>query len=125
MKKFFQKIKRPQKKVVGWRKYALICLPYLWMALFFFVPFLIILKISFAESAISIPPYTSLFTFEDDKLQISLNLYNYISLCLFKIIEVCLFFNIILFDYWLSCCLGYCNVKTIDKKHNVNVCYFT
>jgi putrescine transport system permease protein len=80
MKKFFQKIKRPQKKVVGWRKYALICLPYLWMALFFFVPFLIILKISFAESAISIPPYTSLFTFEDDKLQISLNLYNYISL---------------------------------------------
>lgn len=77
--KILYKIKHP-KRIVGWRKYAVITIPYLWMALFFFIPFLIILKISFAESIINIPPYSSLFTYEDDKLVISLNLYNYISL---------------------------------------------
>ena len=39
------KTNRRQKKLSGWHKYAVIALPYLWMSLFFFVPFLIILKI--------------------------------------------------------------------------------
>jgi putrescine transport system permease protein len=79
MKRLMQKIKRPS-SISGWRKYAVISLPYLWNFLFFFVPFLIILKISFAESIIAQPPFSSLFTFEDDKLLVSLNLYNYMYL---------------------------------------------
>jgi putrescine transport system permease protein len=37
---------------------AVIGIPYLWLALFFLVPFAIVLAISFAESTIGIPPYT-------------------------------------------------------------------
>jgi len=39
--------------------------PYLWLLLFFLAPFLIVLKISFAEIRIAIPPYTSLLHFID------------------------------------------------------------
>ncbi|MDD6177584.1 MAG: ABC transporter permease subunit [Succinivibrionaceae bacterium] len=80
MKRLVKRMITPPKKLSGWRKYAVISLPYLWNFLFFFVPFLIILKISFAESAISIPPFTSLFGYEDDKLTVTLNLYNYKAL---------------------------------------------
>jgi putrescine transport system permease protein len=43
------------------RRRAVLALPYAWLVLFFLVPFLIALKISFAESVIGIPPYTPLF----------------------------------------------------------------
>ncbi len=33
-------------------------IPFLWLLVFFFVPFLIVLKISFSQSAIAQPPYT-------------------------------------------------------------------
>ncbi len=79
-KALFNKLKGYPKPIHGWRKYAVVSLPYLWMTIFFFIPFLIILKISFSESAVSIPPYTPLFTYDDDKLDIVLNFYNYISL---------------------------------------------
>ncbi len=64
----------------GRRKYAVIAFPYLWMTFFFFVPFLIILKISCSEADIAIPPYTSLFEYDEEKLNISINFGNYISL---------------------------------------------
>src|ERR1700731_1829948 len=35
--------------------------PYLWMALFFLVPFVFVLKISLSQTAIAQPPYTPLF----------------------------------------------------------------
>jgi putrescine transport system permease protein len=35
--------------------------PYLWMALFFLVPFIFVLKISFSQTAIAQPPYTPVF----------------------------------------------------------------
>jgi putrescine transport system permease protein len=48
---------------------------------FFLVPFLLVLKISFADSDSTIPPYTPLFTLGDDSvLQISLHLDNFIRL---------------------------------------------
>jgi putrescine transport system permease protein len=37
--------------------------PYLWMALFFLVPFLFVLKISLSQTAIAQPPYTPVFDF--------------------------------------------------------------
>ena len=79
-KSLFQKLKGSPQPIKGWRKYAVVSVPYLWMTVFFCIPFLIILKISFSESAISIPPYAPLFAYDDDKLTITLNLYNYISL---------------------------------------------
>ena len=49
----------------NWRDRALIFLPYMWMLLFFLVPFLIIFKISFSVTEIAIPPYSPIITFED------------------------------------------------------------
>ena len=42
------------------RRRAVLALPYAWLALFFLVPFAIVLKISLAQTAIGIPPYTPL-----------------------------------------------------------------
>ncbi|WP_420858270.1 ABC transporter permease subunit [Marivivens marinus] len=40
------------------RRFSLIGVPYLWLVLFFLAPFLIVLKISLSDYAVSIPPYT-------------------------------------------------------------------
>ncbi|MFE8115544.1 putrescine ABC transporter permease PotH [Brenneria goodwinii] len=57
-----------------------IALPYLWLLLLFMLPFLIVFKISLAEMARAVPPYTDLISWADDKLDISLNLANYLQL---------------------------------------------
>lgn len=51
--------------------------PYLWLLLFFVVPFLIVLKISFSEAAIAMPPFTDILSYAEQKLTIDLNLGNY------------------------------------------------
>jgi putrescine transport system permease protein len=43
------------------RRWLVIGPPYLWLLLFFGLPFLIVLKISFAEPVMGSPPYTPLF----------------------------------------------------------------
>jgi putrescine transport system permease protein len=43
------------------RKWLVIAVPYVWMLLFFLIPFFIVFKISLSESEISIPPYTPVF----------------------------------------------------------------
>ncbi|MEN8236168.1 MAG: ABC transporter permease subunit [Pseudomonadota bacterium] len=49
-----------------------------WIALFFVVPLLIVLKISFAESIFAAPPYTQLLQWVGDAaVTIHLNLHNY------------------------------------------------
>jgi len=40
------------------RRFFLIAIPYLWLLLLFLVPFVIVLKISLSDIALSIPPYT-------------------------------------------------------------------
>jgi putrescine transport system permease protein len=55
-----------------------VLLPYLWLLLFFVVPFVIVLKISFADLALAIPPYTPLAQWDDkNELAIKLNFNNY------------------------------------------------
>jgi putrescine transport system permease protein len=55
--------------------------PYLWLLLFFVVPFVIVLKISFADIDLAIPPYTSLLQWgEKHALSIRLNFNNYVFL---------------------------------------------
>lgn len=57
-----------------------IALPYLWLICLFLLPFLTVFKISFAEMARAIPPFTDLVTWADDKLNIALNFANYFQL---------------------------------------------
>lgn len=49
----------------------------IWLLVFFLAPFLVVLKISFAELARARPPYTPLFSWEDGRLIIELSFYNY------------------------------------------------
>jgi putrescine transport system permease protein len=58
-----------------------IAVPYLWLMLFFLIPFAIVLKISFADQVIAQPPYTSLLGWVDGKfLTIKLNVNNFLFL---------------------------------------------
>ena len=53
-------------------------LPYFWLLLFFFLPFVIVFQISLAEPQIAQPPYTALTEWVDEAvLQVRLNLGNY------------------------------------------------
>ncbi len=61
-------------------RWLVIAVPYLWMLLFFAIPFAIALKISFASAAIAMPPYTPLFEWVGDSLKVSLNAGNYLFL---------------------------------------------
>ncbi len=59
------------------RRWLVIAPPYFWLLLFFAVPFLIVLKISFSEAAIAMPPYTDLLEYVDQVLTVRLNIGNY------------------------------------------------
>lgn len=67
---------------------AVILLPYSWLMLFFLAPFLMVLKISFADIAVAIPPYTALIEFaidydyEEAYFTLQLNIFNYLRLFL-------------------------------------------
>jgi putrescine transport system permease protein len=55
-----------------------IAIPYGWLTLFFLVPFVIVLKISFADQIIAQPPYSALVELsEKGYLSLKLNLNNY------------------------------------------------
>ena len=57
---------------------AVVSIPYLWLLLFFLIPFVIVLKIAFSETQIAMPPYQPVFQWVGDKvLQIKLNMSNF------------------------------------------------
>jgi putrescine transport system permease protein len=56
---------------------AVVAGPFFWLLLFFFVPFVLVVKISFADLQLGIPPYTELANYKDGVVQISLNLAHY------------------------------------------------
>ena len=45
----------------SWGERLIVLVPYLWLAAFFLLPFLIVLKISLSHTAIAQPPYTPVF----------------------------------------------------------------
>lgn len=47
------------------RRLAVIAVPYLWLLVFFLVPFIIVVKISLSDPAIAIPPYTPTLEMSD------------------------------------------------------------
>jgi putrescine transport system permease protein len=58
-----------------------IAIPYLWLLAFFLAPFLIVLKISFADVQVAMPPYSPLITFvEDGFISLHATLGNYLFL---------------------------------------------
>ena len=72
--KFLQRLKR-----VGGRR-LVIGIPFFWLFLFFLLPFVIVVKISFAEADVAIPPYTDVVSWADNQLTILLNMGNYLLL---------------------------------------------
>lgn len=67
---------------VKWGRLSVISVPTIWLAIFFFVPFIVVFKISLAESAIAIPPYSSLFEWDPEEafMAIKISFANYIYL---------------------------------------------
>jgi putrescine transport system permease protein len=60
---------------------AVVAVPYLWLLLFFLVPFIIVLKIAFAETQLAMPPYQPLLEWAEDRvLAIKLNIGNFLFL---------------------------------------------
>src|ERR1700754_3093515 len=58
-----------------------IAVPWIWLLLFFLIPFVIVLKISFAQTRLGVPPYTPLWEWTGDHfLQLKLNIENYLFL---------------------------------------------
>lgn len=70
---------KPQvlRKPVHWRRLLTIAPPFVWLVVFLLVPFLLVLKISFADLEFGIPPYTALAEFQDHTLSLMLNLRGY------------------------------------------------
>jgi len=56
---------------------AVIGIPFLWLTLFFALPFVLVLKISFADQMMSIPPYTNLVEIKDGVVHFALQLSHY------------------------------------------------
>ncbi|MCP1659561.1 ABC transporter permease subunit [Neisseria perflava] len=58
---------------------AVIAVPYIWLLVLFLIPFAIVLKISFAEQEIAIPPFTPLTSVDEDlgRLNIAISYQNY------------------------------------------------
>jgi putrescine transport system permease protein len=72
---------KPADRTSNWRlpgqHWWVILPPYLWLLLFFAVPFAIVLKISLAEAVIAQPPYTAFYEYVDNVLSIRASLSNY------------------------------------------------
>ncbi|HEY3596492.1 MAG TPA: ABC transporter permease subunit [Paraburkholderia sp.] len=56
---------------------AVVAGPFIWLLLFFLVPFLLVVKISFADQQLGIPPYTDLTSFKDGVIHVALDLSHY------------------------------------------------
>jgi len=66
---------------VSWGRALVTAVPFLWLILFFGLPFLVVLKISFSQAVIAQPPYTPLLTWAEDGIMVlRVNFQNYLLL---------------------------------------------
>ncbi len=66
---------------VSWGRALVTAVPFLWLILFFGLPFLVVLKISFSQAVIAQPPYTPLLTWAEDGIMVlRINFQNYLLL---------------------------------------------
>jgi putrescine transport system permease protein len=75
-----RKLKRALQRITPGGRQLVIGVPFLWLFMFFMLPFFIVLKISFAEADVAIPPYTEIYSYVEQKVQVLLNLGNYVML---------------------------------------------
>ncbi len=62
----------------AWHRRIVLALPWLWTGLFFLLPFAFVLKISFSEAALSVPPYSDFFAYAGGAIVgLKANLANY------------------------------------------------
>jgi len=67
----------------GWRRFVpsartlAIVPPFVWLSLFLLLPFLLVLKISFADLVFGVPPYTPFAELKDHTLSLALHLRGY------------------------------------------------
>lgn len=54
--------------------------PFLWLVLFFLIPFLLVFKISLSAPILAVPPYEPIVEWLDGILQINLNIGNYLRM---------------------------------------------
>lgn len=62
------------------QRWIVTLIPYLWMVVFFLIPFLIVLKISFSATEIAQPPYTPVFDFFADSFADTIAKFNDLNL---------------------------------------------
>jgi putrescine transport system permease protein len=72
-----RKLKRKLSRIIPNGRQMVIGVPFLWLFLFFMVPFFIVLKISFGEADVAIPPYTEIWSYAEQKFELILNFANY------------------------------------------------
>jgi len=73
-------MKKLLQKVIPTLKKQWIIIPYVWLLLFFVIPFLFLFKISLSETILAIPPVSSIFNFPEwGKITISLDFSHYLS----------------------------------------------
>ncbi|HXZ07696.1 MAG TPA: putrescine ABC transporter permease PotH, partial [Paraburkholderia sp.] len=56
---------------------TVIGVPFLWLTVFFALPFVLVLKISFADQRMGIPPYSELVTIKDGIVHLAIQLGHY------------------------------------------------
>ncbi|MDI9407864.1 MAG: ABC transporter permease subunit [Candidatus Pacebacteria bacterium] len=61
-------------------KWLMIAPPLYYMVFLFLIPFLLALKISFADSILAVPPFTAIYEYKDDHLLLNLSLLNFQAL---------------------------------------------
>ncbi|MBQ7627290.1 MAG: ABC transporter permease subunit [Rhodocyclaceae bacterium] len=61
-------------------RWLVLAVPYVWLLLFFLVPFLIVFKISLSSPELAMPPYSNMFLHDGSTVQIVLNFENYLAL---------------------------------------------
>jgi putrescine transport system permease protein len=73
-----------RQRLARWRptgRTLVVAVPYLWLLLFFIVPFIIVLKISFSDTQIAMPPYLPIIEWtEQQVVLIKLNVGNFLFL---------------------------------------------
>ncbi|WP_321897073.1 ABC transporter permease subunit [Paraburkholderia heleia] len=67
----------PAKRLNLTGRTAVVAGPFIWLLLFFLVPFVLVVKISFADQQLGIPPYTELTSFADGVWHIALDFSHY------------------------------------------------
>jgi putrescine transport system permease protein len=65
----------------GWRRWATIAPPFMWLAVFFLLPLGVVAAISLSQSADAIPPYTPLLVHGPGGLESAATLDNYRVVC--------------------------------------------